>query len=213
MSKKLSFFGLLVILAAAFIASPAIADSKNGLYVSGGAGIALLTDLDWNTTGASGDTEEDSGYVIQGALGYKFGMPRVEIELSYQKNDYDKITSNGTTVGAGGDISALNLMLNGYVDIASQSILTPFVFAGLGMSNVEADLTDTTGTIINDDDTVFAYQVGAGVGLDIAPQFMIDLRYAYFATSDPDLSNPAGTTNYETEFASHNITLGLRYSF
>jgi opacity protein-like surface antigen len=40
-----------------------------------------------------------------------------------------------------------------------------------------------------------------------------DLKSACLGTGDPDLSNQAGTTKYETEFSSHNITLGLRYSF
>ncbi len=213
MSKRLSFFGLLILLTTVWVSSSAIADTKDGWYVSGGAGVAVVSDLDWNTATSSGDSELDAGYVVQAAVGYKFGMPRVEAEVSYQKNDYDKYKIGGTTTSAGGDVSALNLMVNGYVDIANESSFTPFVFCGLGISNVEAELTNGGTTIFNDDDTVFAYQVGVGVGMDVAPQFMIDLRYAYFGTSDPDLTDPTGATQYETEFSSHNVTLGLRYSF
>ena len=57
------------------------------------------------------------------------------------------------------------------------------------------------------DDTVFAWQVGAGIGYALTPQLTFDLKYRYFATSDPEFD---GT---EVEYASHNVYAGIRLHF
>ena len=59
----------------------------------------------------------------------------------------------------------------------------------------------------DDDDIVFAYQLGAGIGYGISENLTIQAGYRYFATADPDFS---GT---EAEVASHDIYLGMRFYF
>ena len=58
-----------------------------------------------------------------------------------------------------------------------------------------------------DDDTVFAYQVGAGVAYSINKNMILDLKYRFFATEDPNLYGS------KAEFKSHNIYFGFRYTF
>ncbi len=59
----------------------------------------------------------------------------------------------------------------------------------------------------NDDDTVFAYQVGAGVGYAVTEKVSFDVKYRYFATSDPEFD----TT--KAEYSSHNVYAGIRVTF
>ena len=62
---------------------------------------------------------------------------------------------------------------------------------------------------------VFAYQLAAGVGYVISKQITLDLGYKYFATAKPEFEFSAGFGGgkVEAEYSSHNIFLGLRYSF
>ena len=70
---------------------------------------------------------------------------------------------------------------------------------GVGYANVDLDG--------DEDDSVFAYQVGAGIGYAVSDQATIDLKYRYFATEDPDFGG------VDAEVASHNIYLGIRVNF
>ncbi|MEJ2169456.1 MAG: outer membrane beta-barrel protein, partial [Desulfobacterales bacterium] len=59
----------------------------------------------------------------------------------------------------------------------------------------------------NDDDTVFAYQVGIGIGYAVTKKITIDVRYRYLGTEDSEYD----TT--KAEFASNNVLLGMRINF
>ena len=59
----------------------------------------------------------------------------------------------------------------------------------------------------SDDDTVFAYQAGLGVGYALNDSITLDLKYVYFATQDADFDG------VDVEIASHNIVFGIRYAF
>jgi opacity protein-like surface antigen len=218
MYKKLKGFVLCGFVVLALTVSSAYADINTGWYYGLGAGGALLTDGDYTTAAANtGDFEHDIGFLVSGAVGYKFGMPRLEAEILYQCNDYDKQNATGSaSADVSGEISSLAFMVNGYLDFANESSFTPFIIVGAGVANVEIDdLRSSAGaSLADDDDTVFAYQVGAGVAIDISDNFILDFKYCYFGTSDqdfPDINNGSGTI--ENEFASHNMTIGFRYSF
>ena len=58
-----------------------------------------------------------------------------------------------------------------------------------------------------EDDTVFAYQIGAGLGYKITPATMATLSYRYFGTSDPTFDD--GVDKIEAEYKSHNIWVGF----
>jgi opacity protein-like surface antigen len=59
----------------------------------------------------------------------------------------------------------------------------------------------------SDDDTIFVYHVGGGVGYIVSTKVTLDLKYRYLVGSDPEF----GTT--EAEFVSHNFYIGVRYTF
>lgn len=209
MKKNLLIISVCVL--AFFFSSPAY--SAEGPYVSGNIGFAMLSDSDLTDSTIPGitiDIEYDTGLALGAALGYDFGNTRLEGEISYQKNDFEKASLLGVDVDLTGDVTSLSLLMNGYYDLVNNSVFTPYLSAGLGFAKVEVNDFNVPGSGLpnsNYDDTVFAYQVGVGVGYAVNEKVTIDVKYRYFATSDPEFD----TT--EAEFASHNFLFGVRVNF
>lgn len=187
--------------------------SAEGLYVSGNLGFAMASDSDLTDSTVPGitvNTEFDTGFAFGAALGYDFNTFRVEGEISYQKNDVDKIGAQGVFFDKTGDATALSFLINGYYDFINRSAFTPYISAGLGFAQVEFNDLDISGIGFsgsNDEDTVFAYQIGIGVGYAVNEKITIDVKYRYFGTEDSEYD----TT--EAEFASNNLLFGVRINF
>jgi len=182
-----------------------------GFYVSGNIGFAKADDSELtDSTGITVDTEFDTGLSFGAALGYDFNTLRVEGEISYQQNDIDKIGTEGDYFDATGDAVVLSFLMNGYYDFVNSSAFTPYVSAGLGLAQIEfnnLNISRLGFSGSSDEDTVFAYQIGAGVGYAITEKVTIDVKYRYFGTADSEYD----TT--EAEFASHNVFFGIRLNF
>jgi len=187
--------------------------SAEGLYVSGNLGFAMASDSDLTDSTVPGitvNTEFDTGLAFGAALGYNFSRFRVEGEISYQKNDVDKIEAQGVFLDATGNARALSFLINGYYDFKNRSAFTPYISAGLGFAQVEFNDLDISGLGFSgssDEDTVFAYQIGIGVGYAVTEKVTIDVKYRYFGTEDSEYD----TT--EAEFASNNFLFGVRINF
>jgi opacity protein-like surface antigen len=191
-----------------------IAFSAEGPYVSGNLGLAIPSDSDLTDSTLPGITiniESDSGLALGVAAGYAFANnTRIEGEIAYQKNDLDKASLFGVNVDLTGDTSSLALLLNGYYDFKNASAFTPFISGGIGMAKVEINDMNIPGSGLpntNEDDTVFAYQVGVGVSYAVNEKVSLDVKYRYFGTADPEFD----TT--EAEYSSHNVYAGIRVSF
>ena len=176
-------------------------------YVSASAGIGFLSDSDIEEGGVTTDEaiEYKTGFALNGALGIDGGMYRLEGAIGYQVHDFDSIADGFPGIDPDeADVSILSFLANGYLDIEMPaSMVTPYLTAGAGVANVSFDWDGSS-----DDDTVFAYQFGAGVGIDATPNVMLDLGYRYFATGDvsPD-------DDVDVSIASHNLMAGVRVNF
>lgn len=208
MYKKLGTFLLAGLISFLLITSSAYADRW---YFGGSLGVSIADNADWTGSALSGSTvgfEYDTGFNLSGVFGYEMDMFRFEGELLSQYNASD-------TAAATGDINLTALMTNAYFDFPNKTRFTPFLTAGLGFAYVEADnlYIQVNNTVITGSptDTVFAYQIGAGVAMNIKPNLIVDFKYRYLGTSDPNFS--VNGTDIDAEFSSHNITLGLRYAF
>lgn len=193
--------------------------SAEGLYASGNLGLAMRSDGDITSNSFPGITvaiESDDGLALAGSIGYGFNNNiRVEGEIAYQKNDFDKANVHVSHVPTWsrdltGDTSSLALLVNGYYDFSNKSAFTPFISGGLGYANVELNDFNMAGLNsqnTSDDDTVFVYQVGVGVGYAVNEKISLDAKYRYFAAEDQkfDIS--------EAEYTSHNIYGGIRVAF
>jgi len=192
---------------------PGPVSGAEGFYASGNIGVVKVDDSDITDSTVPGitvDTEFDNGLAFGAALGYDFNRFRVEGEISYQQNDIDKIGSQGVIYDATGDTTVLSFLINGYYDFINSSAFTPFVSAGLGVAQVEFNNFNISRfgfSGSNDEDTVFAYQIGMGVGYAVTEKVTIDIWYRYFGTEDSEYDT------IEAEFASHNFIFGIRVNF
>ena len=163
---------------------PVVEIKKSGPYISGAVGIGFASLED-----DFGDLDLDSGLVLNGAVGYNFGSARLEAAVGYQSHDLSDYD--------GEDVSLLTVMANAYYDFDTDSSVRPYIMAGAGVANAETSWDD-------DDESVFAWQVGAGLGFEIADNTTLDLGYRYLKPSEFD---------NDVEAESHNVMLGLRYQF
>ncbi len=191
-----------------------IALGADGMYIGANIGTSFLSDSDatFNTTPAiTASADSDTGVAFGLVVGNSFGNYRLEGEIAHQENDIDNIEILGTNVNdTDGDTSSTAFLLNGYYDFKNGSKFTPFIGVGLGFAKVDISTTTspTYGTLFtSDDDTVFAYQLGFGGGYAVNDKVTLDLKYRYFATSDPDFQLAT------VEYSSHNIYAGVRIGF
>ena len=199
-----------------------------GPYWGVNGGAAFLQDA--NNTGGGVDIESqtDTGFALGTFAGYEFGNNlRVEGELNFRRNSMDELTIvqdagagvalgvgdlDGLSADADGDISALSGMANVYYDFRTGSPWVPYVGAGIGVAHVMADVDILDVKVVDDADTVFAYQAMAGVSYFVQPDLVLFAGYRYFGTADPELEDEAGGA-FDSEYQSHNVEVGFRYAF
>lgn len=197
----LCLFLSLMIPAISFSAAP-------GPYLSGQIGMSFMTDSDWGDDADNVEIGFDPGLAANIAVGYNLGMGRIEAELGYQKNDVDELRGDVATFKAAGDVSCISFLVNGYFDFVNASPLTPYLSVGIGGARVDVNNFNALGyKVAGNNETVYAFQVGAGVAYAINKNLTLDLKYRYFGTEDVRIEF------YEAEIASHNVYLGLRYNF
>jgi opacity protein-like surface antigen len=173
MLRKTGVELLLSLVFVLFAYSSAVADtpvfkSNDGkLYGSINVGVAILNDIDFSaaasgggvTVTAAGSYSFDAAASFSGALGYVISeFVRTELELGYQKIDYDKINISGdVTYGAttvaytgeadlNGEIDALHFLTNVILTPLGNKTLfgasvTPLVGAGIGFLSTESKIT------------------------------------------------------------------------
>ena len=189
--------------------------ANEGVYFGLQGGVTFLNDSTIKEAGfVPVDLAYGTGFVINGALGYDFGMFRLEGEVGYRDNDLDKFSHSFSSESVDGNLDAWSFMCNGFWDIENQTPFTPYLVGGIGFAKVSLDILDGPHNgASKDNDTVFAYQLGVGVGYDINNSWTLDLAYRYFATEDAELIDDCSGLPYELEYESHNIFFGVRYNF
>ncbi len=222
---RVKFIILAALLTLAIPVVCAATPPRIGPYVSGFAGVSIPQNTDVASSNFSTNTsfsdrvEFDPSINIGGTAGFDFGDIRLEGELSYKHGEIATITDQNTGQrfhNADGNIGALAMMFNAFFDLHNQSPVTPYVGGGIGFAAMH--LSDTFVSefgppIYNeDDDTVFAYQGGAGLEIALNQRLSLDLGYRYFATSNAKFGAGRNITT-ELKYQSHNAAVGLRVRF
>ena len=228
MKKKLVAFAALVTLSlpAICLAAP----PHSGPYASGFIGVSAMTNTDaTSTTFGPGATtfndriEFDPSINIGGTGGFDFGFLRTEGELSYRNGEMSKITEqvSGTRIAnVDGRLGALAMMFNAFVDLHNDTRVTPYFGGGVGFATLHLKETFGTDTTTgrrsrlyrSDDDTVFAYQAGAGLEIALTKMLSLDVGYRYFGTTKAKFNRNSSTTT-ELKLESHNASVALRITF
>ena len=210
--------------AADFYSPDPIPQPAAGWYFSGFGGANWADDTNFDTGLGVITNKYNTGFVFGGAVGYDFGETmgplgvRLEGEVSYRKSDIDThVLNGGDLAGSVGTTSALAGMANLLFDFNTAGPFSFYAGGGVGAANVKFDGhgADAANPVMNDDETVFAWQGIAGVGFDVAPNWVIDLQYRYFDASNVSLTSTpgAGSVSSSTDYRSHAVVAGLRWSF
>ena len=180
---------LLFMVCATLMAIPAHAAKT---YVSGSVGLGLPENALWR---GSIEDNLNNSVAVNGAVGCNFNPARVELGMSYQSHKYTEYHP------LWGDMSFLTVMGNGYYDFKAVSNISPYLMAGVGWVDVH-----TSNYFMNQ--TAFAWQAGAGIGIKVAREMTVDLGYRHL--------KPEGlhsVMNDKLTWAGHNILAGMRYAF
>jgi len=168
--------------------------AENG-YLSLGAGASFPNESEVDDGVSSSDIEMDAGYLFTLAMGTRIEQGfRFEAEYSYRAAEV-------TETGVDGDVSVHAAMLNGFLDIETSSSMQPYIGAGLGAANMNWDGDS------DDNETVSAYQLMAGINIDMNPETTLRLGYRYFNPREADI----GSLQIDNAF--HDFEIGLRWNF
>ena len=90
--------------------------------------------------------------------------------------------------------------------------------AASGSLPISLDAESADGeSFVDDRDTVFAYQVGAGIGYEFplseGRSLTVSLDWRYFDTQTPTFTGKLTGNEFETEISGHDIGIGLMYGF
>ncbi len=196
--------------------APAMAQrAPDSFYLELRAGAVFLDDADFDAGGSSGEIDFDAGGLVEGAAGYAHSSGfRGEIALGYRENELDRLRFNGGGASkANGDLGAFTTMANvlydldlGDLGVESPELrkLVPHLGGGFGFAvlTLDPDFGDS------DSEVEFAFQAIVGLSYHFTPNWAASFSYAFLGTSDPDFDG-----DFETEYTSHNILFGARYSF
>lgn len=168
--------------------------------------------------GTNQKVSDSFGYTI--GLGNKVSPEfRTDLTLTYRPSVPYRMTDD-TPFTAKGKLDNYTLMLNGYYDInLSNSAVTPYLMAGIGVSRSETKKLNWASSIEEKGKTVnqFAWQAGAGVTFALSDRCSFDLGYRYvdlntFKNSG-SYSNGDGVASSWGKLYSHQVQVGIRYYF
>lgn len=204
----------------------AVADTGWYLSVFGGGVWANNVEADDGTPalGQFFDFGTDMGWLVGAAVGVHFtDNLRGEVEVSTGSLGINDVTISGGLVApvdgsvalpvTDGSASTTYLLGNVWFDIDTGSGFTPYLGGGLGVGYVTAQgtLPAPLGDVIDMAGWGLAYQVGAGVKVDVADNIALDLGYRWKAIVDADLEG--GGDSAIADLGSHVVQAGLTFGF
>lgn len=101
-------------------------------------------------------------------------------------------------------------MLNGYYDFATGTKIKPYIGAGLGLADVKLKYQDPD-DLISISKTKFAWNLNAGIGMEVTKNMVIDLGYRYLQVEDFKKDFGVGSLKFKTH--ANEVSLGVRYHF
>jgi outer membrane protein OmpA-like peptidoglycan-associated protein len=209
--KKLSVSALA--LAAALVAAPAAhADTTPGWYVGAGVGGTFGQDqiIHAPRSGEHSIRDEDANVNESASGGYAWDNG-LRLEGEYFHDQVNANHENGRQ--GSGHTTNNDVFLNALYDFKTGTIYTPYVGAGVGPDfvNVKSLGSARTG-YLKGDTLVGAYQGIAGVSAQLDANWAVTADYRYIASFDPKVDSTFGGQG-RTDNASHNVIVGVRYSF
>lgn len=155
----------------------------------------------------------DNNWMVSGAVGTRLSNGlRVEGELAYRQNELEDVGDV--------EVEVVSLLANAIWDFNRGGRFQPYVGVGAGVGRLQIDEIDA-------EDTGFAWQVMAGVGVPLSERMTLDIGYRYFAMPNIDLEygrcyeDARVTAQYENgygceieaDYTHQAVLVGLRWQF
>ena len=172
-----------------------------GPYVSFGAGVNIINDVDLESGGTA---EFDPGFRFSVAGGYHFTpIISAEIETGFLFNE---VKDAGDT-----SLSQVPFLANVVFRFENSSPFVPFV--GVGAGGIASFFTvDDVISEDDDSDVVFGWQVQAGVHYRINGNMSAGITYKYLGADSPEFDLGGGSIPFEVVH-NHAILGSFNWSF
>lgn len=166
------------------VASSAMADC-DGIYLGVRGGVA---EPDIGAKSTSGDRLkiDDNLFMMSGAIGYRYTYFRAEVEYIWRDQSEDKETLRIPIAGrpdivstSTGEFDYESYMFNVYYDLSPYTWFTPYLQAGMGVTNLEYKFRYDDGSDSYKDHN-FTWVLGAGVSAKMTNRLNLDIGYRYF---------------------------------
>ena len=130
-----------MVCATSLLCLASLAHADEGWYVSGQAGASILTSSEiGEPTGVldaiGTEIDFDVGYGLSGAVGYHWGLFRVEGEINYAESDINEFEIVGIGVSGSGDANSLGFMANAFKDFEISDGWQFYLGGGIGYAIV-----------------------------------------------------------------------------
>jgi opacity protein-like surface antigen len=189
------------------------------LYIAGKIGVSAMSTNDIANTSrvAPGQTaasltktdSHDTVVPVGVAIGYnwrKHGISlRTEFEYltraNFGYNSTPLFTNPGNSIGLTSKTRIQTLFANVFYDFLNPTLFTPFVGGGIGVAFNKSTMTLNTVDTFETIDTRFAWNIGAGVAVNVTEILLLELSYRY-----TDLGGAVWSTNTGTfELTTNNL--------
>lgn len=161
---------------------------SNNWYIDVSGGVAFLPDTSFDGL----ETTYNVGWDVAGAVGYRGGPMRYEVEYVFQRAGLNKIGG----IEINGSIKANSGLFNVLYTFGDAGApVNPYLGVGIGYSSVNQSAATSEGAV--------AYQARGGVSFSILDNAAFTVEYRYFGTGDIDFLGG--------RFQSHIINGGIIY--
>jgi len=157
----------------------------DGLYLALRAGVSNPDIGDSNTSGDRLDID-DNLLMISGALGYRYTYFRAEVEyIWHDKSKHSSSTAvplpdgSNLVTSTSAKFDYKSYMFNVYYDLAPYTWFTPYLQAGIGLTQMEYTFNYADGSNKYDEDN-FTWSLGAGISAKMTNRLNLDIGYRYF---------------------------------
>ncbi|MBV9955563.1 MAG: porin family protein, partial [Pseudolabrys sp.] len=165
-------------------------------------------------------SEDKLGGAVTAGLGAGIRSRWLRTDLTFDYGGAQKYQGTiATTNDTSAKIQAHNLLFNGYIDLGTWTLLTPYIGAGLGAAYVRTSEYSSTGAppftpVPANTQWNFAWALMAGAAFQVAPNLQIDAGYRFLSVGDAKTGADAfGRRMTFRDVHNHEIRVGLRWSY
>ena len=159
---------------------------------------------------------DNNGYALSFAAGRRHNRRlRSEIEVAIRGNQINDVFNFGvpTETTQDGNITATSLMKNFIVDIPNNSVFTPYVGVGIGLSYIDVEFGEASSVdgeaTGGDDETLFSYQAIGGVATKLTSAADFIVEYRFLGTAEGDFDGVRRDLSYNTSA----LFLGVKFEY